>query len=334
VPLVSSDSSRNVLVLSLGGTIAMTRSPGEPGGVTPRLTGADLVAAVPGLDEGIELGVEDFRQIPGAWLTVDDIAELAERLHKAAASGTTGMVITQGTDTLEETAFLLDLLYREAAPVVLTGAMRNPSTPGADGPGNLLAAVRTAASPAARGLGALVVFSDEIHAARHVRKVHSTSTAAFSSPGAGPVGHVVEGSPRFHFSLQRRPAVTLPLSRPARVEIVHASLGSDGTLLDGLGERVDGVVVAAFGAGHLPATWVEPLEALARHIPVVLTSRTGAGSVLSRTYAFKGSESDLLGLGLISGGVLDPYKARLLLLTQLRAASDRAAIETAFAAHR
>lgn len=272
--------------------------------------------------------------MPGAWLTIDDIAALAERLNKQAATGTAGFVITQGTDTLEETAFLLDLLYRGDAPVVLTGAMRNPEMAGADGPANLLSAVRTAASPVFRNLGTLVVFADEIHAARHVRKVHSTSTSAFSSPGAGPIGHVVEGRPRPHFSLPRRPAVALPFTRQARVEVVHTTLGSDGPLLQGLDERLDGVVIAAFGAGHVPATWVERLEELAARIPVVLTSRTGAGSVLSSTYAFRGSESDLLARGLINGGTLDSYKARLLLLACLRTGVDLTVITDAFEARR
>ncbi len=325
----SPDRSRSILVITLGGTIAMTRTSGETGGVTPRLTGADLVSAVPGLDEGATITVEDFRQVPGASLTIDDIAELAGRLNKAAAAGTDGFVITQGTDTLEETAFLLDLLYEADAPVVLTGAMRNAAMPGADGSANLLAAVRTATSTVARGLGALVVFADEIHAARHVRKIHSTSLTAFASPSAGPIGHVIEGIPRLHFSPARHRAVPLPL-RPAAVEVVHTTLGADATVLESIDRRADGVVVAAFGAGHVPASWVEPLQTLAGRIPVVLASRTGAGSVLARTYAFPGSESDLLARGLISAGPLDPYKARLLLLAQLRAGTDRAEVEAAF----
>ncbi|WP_318272100.1 asparaginase [Microbispora triticiradicis] len=323
------DKSR-ILVVTLGGTIAMTKTSGETGGVTPRLTGADLVAAVPGLGEGAAISVEDFRRVPGASLTVDDIAELAERLRKAAATGSDGFVVTQGTDTLEEAAFLLDLLYDADAPLVLTGAMRNAAMPGADGPANLLAAVRTAASTDARGLGALVVFADEIHAARHVRKVHSTSIAAFASPGAGSIGHVIEGVPRLHFTPERHRAVPPPV-RLATVEIVHTTLGGDSWVLDGLAGRANGAVIAAFGAGHVPQTWVEPLQRLAERIPVVLASRTGAGSVLSGTYAFPGSESDLLARGLISAGPLDPYKARLLLLAQLRAGADRASVESAFA---
>jgi L-asparaginase len=216
--------------------------------------------------------------------------------------------------------------------------MRNADQPGADGPANLLSAVHVASSPTARDLGALVCFADEIHAARYVRKIDSIRTSAIASPGTGPVGLVVEGTARFHYRFDRTPTVPLPLSRPARVELVTASLGSDGVMLDLLlGHRempeVDGIVVAAFGAGHVPSSWVGRLETLAARIPVVLSSRTG-GSVLSRTYGFAGSERDLLGRGLISGGCLDPYKARLLLLAHLAAEGDHEAIESAFANYR
>lgn len=214
--------------------------------------------------------------------------------------------------------------------MVLTGAMRHPQSPGADGPANLLTAVQTAACPSARDLGTLVVMADEIHAARHVRKAHSTSTGAFASPGAGPLGSVVEGVPRLHFSLPRHPALPLPPRRQARAEIIPVSLGSDGVLLQGLEERVDGAVIAAFGAGHVPAGWAQPLENLAARVPVVLASRTGSGSILAATYAFDGSERDLLARGPISGGRLDPYKARLLLLAQLRAGSGPSALTAAF----
>ncbi|MFF9076068.1 asparaginase [Streptomyces sp. NPDC014872] len=326
-------ASRRLLVVALGGTIAMTASPASHGsdGVEPRLTARDLTAAVPELQQVGGIESIDFRQSPGASLTIDDVAELAARLRLETEHGAQGIVVTQGTDTLEETAFLLDLLYQEDTPVILTGAMRNPTLAGADGPANLLAAVRTAASPQARGRGVLVVFADEIHTARHVRKVHSTSISAFASPSAGPIGHVVEGVARFHFDAGRSAGVRSAFRRPAEVELIEVSLGSGGVLLDGLEEKVDGLVIAAFGAGHLPAAWVSRVEKIAAHIPVVLSTRTNAGSVLRSTYTFPGSERDLLSRGVIHGGSLDARKARLLLLAHLRAGSDQDAIVRAFA---
>ncbi|WP_405735136.1 asparaginase [Streptomyces sp. NBC_01537] len=326
--------NRTVLVLTLGGTIAMTRTDATPGGVKPRLSGADLVAAAPALKDVAEITVEDFRQMPGASLTINDIVALVERLTTADADGIHGVVVTQGTDTLEETAFLTDLYYRGKAPVVFTGAMRNPAIPGADGPANLLAAAQTAAALDARGLGVLVVLGDEIHAARYVRKTHTISTAAFASPEAGPIGHLVEGVPRIRCSVEPGPTVPLPDAQVPRVEVIAATLGSDGILLEGLEDKVHGLVIAAFGAGHVPETWCARLEALADTMPVVLASRIGVGSVLASTYAFPGSESDLLGRGLIGAGALDPYKARLLLSAQLAAGGSRADIEKAFAARR
>ncbi|WP_326812415.1 asparaginase [Streptomyces scopuliridis] len=323
------DPNRTVLVLTLGGTIAMTRT-GVASGVTPTLTGSDLVAAVPGLQDAAVVTAEDFRQMPGASLAISDIVSLVDRLKRAGLGGIDGIVVTQGTDTLEETAYLTDLYYQGSTPAVFTGAMRNAATAGADGPANLLAAVQTAVSAGARGAGILVVLGDEIHAARHVRKMHTTSPGAFCSPDTGPLGHLVEGTARFHRSLNPIAPVPLPVGALPQVEIVTASLGSTGTLLEGLEGKVAGLVVAAFGAGHVPETWCARLEALAAAMPVVLASRIGSGPVLTSTYAFPGSESDLLARGLISAGALDPYKARLLLAAHLAAGTPRPEIAKAF----
>ncbi|MER6271621.1 asparaginase [Streptomyces sp900105755] len=325
------DPHRSVLVLALGGTIAMTPT-ASASGVAPTLTGADLVAAVPGL-QGTAVTAEDFRKLPGASLTTSDIVDLVGRLEQADREGVDGIVVTQGTDTLEETAFLADIYYRGSAPVVFTGAMRSAASAGADGPANLLAAVQTATCASAREQGVLVVLGDEVHAARHVRKMHTTSPAAFGSPATGPLGRLVEGTARLQRALKRTGAVPLPLGAPgapSEVEVVTASLGSSGILLEGLEDKVSGLVVAAFGAGHVPQTWVLRLEALAAAMPVVLASRIGTGPVLTSTYAFPGSESDLLARGLVAAGTLDPYKARLLLVAHLAAGTPRSEIAKVF----
>ncbi|MEU8125307.1 asparaginase [Spirillospora sp. NPDC049024] len=328
---VTTTSPRRVAVFGLGGTIAMTSATG--GGVVPALSADQLVAAVPGLDEsGIAIKVEDFRRVPSASLVFDDLTDLSAAIHRQFATGTDGVVITQGTDTIEEAAYLLDLAHSRPEPVVVTGAMRNPSLAGADGPANLLAAIHTAASPQARELGALVVFDDEIHAASRVRKTHSTSGHTFVSANGGPLGYIVEGQVRMlNHPTDRTTIPTLTAPRPVEVALVTMAFSDTGALLHAASGHCDGLVVAGFGAGHVPDRVVDTLTDLAGEMPVVLASRTGAGSVLAHTYAFAGSESDLLGRGLISAGFLDPLKARILLHRLLAAGHDRDGIRATFA---
>ncbi|MFF0276453.1 asparaginase [Streptomyces sp. NPDC004330] len=317
-----------VTVFTLGGTISAR------GGDAARMSGREVLAALGG-DHDIVLN--DFRRVPSSTLTHADLAALAAEIRTTVAAGS-GAVVVQGTDTLEETAFLLDLLCTTEQPIVVTGAMRRPDLPGADGPANLAAALAVAADPACRDLGVLVVLADEIHAARHARKTHTTSVATFGSPGAGPLGHVVEGEPRVLFR-PAAPAAAHPLTLDpdVRVALITLSQGDRGELLDAVDHRFQGLVVAAFGAGHAPAWLVEPLAALARRIPVVLASRTGAGPTLTDTYRGPGSEHDLLHHGLVPAGPLDPAKARILLHALLSdgaagpAGYDRPRITAAFA---
>src|SRR5260370_12463602 len=179
-------------VFTLGGTIAMRPASGE--GVERALSASDLLAAVPGLDEeGVELRLHDVANKPGASLSFSDVFGLADAISAALGDGFAGVVVIQGTDTIEETAYVLDLLVASDAPVVVTGAMRNPSLAGPDGPANIAAAIRVAASGCARGRGCPVVMHDQIHAARWVAKTHTASPAAFISPGFRPLGHIAAG---------------------------------------------------------------------------------------------------------------------------------------------
>ncbi len=319
---MSTPGAGRVAVITLGGTIAMTSQDGNA--VTPTLAAEDLVAAVPGLAEtGIPLEVHNFRQLPGASLGFADLVALVKLIEGLDVDG---VVVTQGTDTIEETAFVLDLLHRDERPVVVTGAMRNPSMAGADGPANLLAAVRVAAAGQSPGSGCVVVFGEEIHAARRVRKTHSSSPTAFGSY-PGPIGFVAEDRVRFWSRPERWPALPADeLDLAVRTGLVTLVLGDDGAVLKAAGGQVDGLVVAGFGVGHAPAACVEVLTELAGRLPVILASRTGSGPVLTGTYGFPGSESDLLGRGLISAGTLDPLKARILLHVLLMAGLDREVI--------
>lgn len=328
----------SIALITLGGTIAMGGvDPGRPG-VVARLTGADLKAAVPGLAElDLPVDVRDVQAVPSAHLTGRQLLDVVDQASRAVAEGATGVVVTQGTDTLEETAFLADLIWPHAAPLVFTGAMRNPTLAGADGPANLLAALRVAAAPATRDLGVLVAVNDEVHAARWLRKTHSTSTATFTSPNTGPLGQVIEGEVRVltrPFRHSPLPPVDPGRLDATRVALYVVTMDDDGLLLDGVADAHHALVVAGFGVGHVPATLVPILAALAERIPVALTSRSGAGSVLRHTYGSVGSETDLQRRGLLNGGLLDPYKARVLLRLLLAGGADRAEVSAALARHR
>ncbi|MEV0004610.1 asparaginase [Micromonospora sp. NPDC050980] len=323
----------SIALFTLGGTIAMAGA--GVGGVVARLTGADLTAAVPGLAD-IPLDVRDVAAVPSAALAYRQILDLVDAAAEAVDGGATGVVVTQGTDTLEETAWLADLVWPHAAPLIFTGAMRNPTLAGPDGPANLLAAARVAAAPAARDLGVLAVLNDEIHAARFVRKTHSTSTATFASPDAGPLGHVIEDRVR----LLTRPPRHAPLPTVdrdrldgTRVALHTVTLDDDVALLDALAAGLDGLVVAGFGVGHVPPAFAPALGELAGRMPVVLTSRTGAGSVLRDTYGALGSERDLRRRGLVDGGFLGPYRAKVLLRLLLAAGADPVTITDMFTRH-
>lgn len=316
--------SAHVLVLTLGGTIASVPSAhAAGGGALPTLTADDLVAAVPGLAQVATIEARSVRQSPSCDLTADDVREVRRAADDAIAAGARGVVVTQGTDTIEETAYLLDLLGEVEAPIVVTGAMRTASSPGADGPANLLAAVRVAVDASTRGLGVLVVFADEMHAAATVAKVHSSAPHAFASPGAGPLGRVIEGRVR----LAARP-VRDPQRGPVRVPddvawpyvpILRVAQGTDEREVRMLAGIADGLVVEGVGGGHVPSAIVPALADVAATMPVVLASRTGAGGTLEATYGYPGSELDLLGRGLLSAGRRDALKARLWLAARIAA---------------
>ncbi len=319
--------------LALGGTIASVSAPGEAG-AAPKLTAAEIARSVAGIDEIADLRCEQLLQVPSAAIAFADLLRLRDEIGRRVAAGARAVVVTQGTDTLEEAAYVLDLLWDGDAPVVLSGAMRHPSQPGSDGPANLLAAVQVAAAAAARGLGALVVMNDEIHAARFVRKSHTSRPSSFRSDPGGPLGWISEGRP----VIASRPVGRFHVRLPADAEVppvalVRLGLGDDGRLLgalDALGYR--GAVVEAFGGGHVAPGTVRLLADLVQRMPVVLASRTGAGEVLGRTYRFHGSEIELLELGLLRAGALEGLKARLLLSLCLAAGRSTDGIAEAFAA--
>lgn len=321
-----------LLVLSLGGTITMV--PAATGGIAPSLGAEELVASVPALADAADIVARSPLRLPSPSLTPEDLVAVAGEIRTAFADGFDGAVVIQGTDTIEESAFILDLLVDGDQPVVVTGAMRGADAPGADGPANLLSAVRVAASAEARGLGTLAVLNYDIHAARFVQKSHTALPSAFLSPLVGPLGTMIEGRPHIYVRLERNPCLPVAAGPLPPVALLKCPMGNDTRMLEALGGLgYAGVVIEGMGAGHVHADAAPVVGELARFMPVVIASRAMTGPVFTHTYGYPGAEIDLLGRGALAAGYLSGLKARLLLSLVLRADPDRQAIEEAFAVY-
>lgn len=316
-----------VRLVALGGTIASTRGTERGSRAQPRLIGEELVNAIPEIDQIAEIDVESLVPAPGCSLSWDEVLDVAARVSRAGDEGYDGVVVTQGTDTIEETAFAWDLLTSVDAGVVVTGAMRHADLPGSDGPANLLDAVHLATAPRARAHGVLVTLAGQIHRARTVRKWHTSSPRAFGSAG-GPIGEIVEGHVRLEMPDERQIRLAHPSDRSDLpiVPLVRSSLGDEGWWLPAAA-AAGGVVIEGMGGGHLPPDDAVGIREIAARVPVVLTSRTGAGAALRNTYGgFAGSETDLLGAGLIPAGDLDGLKARIALTLAISTGHDAESI--------
>jgi L-asparaginase len=308
-----------VLILTTGGTIA--------GGQA----GVDLIGAVPRIAELADITVEEIVRVGSSAITPAHWLTLARRINEVfrADPGLTGVVVTHGTDSMEETSYFLHLTVRDERPVVVTGAMRGPTAISADGPANVIAAVRTASARDARGKGVLVVLNDEIHSARDVRKTDSNRVDAFQSPEWGAIGIVDADTVLIHRSLLTRhttgsqlelPADTLPL-----VAIVADYAGSDGSVVrDWVKKGASGIVVTAFANGRTsPATTAAVREVTEAGTPVVLGSRVQEGRVMGNRGEGR----------IIAAGDLPPHKARVLLMLALARTRDPAELRRIFETH-
>jgi len=317
----SSTASRYVAVLTTGGTIAM-RHDAASGGAIPTLGARDFLAALPsGLPE---LRTEEVVNLPSSHFTLGTLRTIRERVTALAAdTRVAGVVVTHGTDTLEETAYLLDLTVPGEKPIVLTGAMRAASDVGYEGTANLLAAVRVAAAPQARGLGAVVVLNDEIHAARHVTKMHTLSPATFQSPGWGAVGRVEGPVPGGGVIVERRlDRRVLPWhGLEPNVALIKLVVGAEPALLeDALARGALGVVIGALGGGRVPPWWLPAIErARAQGVAVVIASRCPSGRVWD-AYGYLGAYRTLAEMGCLFAEGLNGQKARVKLMVVLAAA--------------
>lgn len=313
---------KQIVILTTGGTIAMRADAGA-GGAVPSLAGAEFLAALP--RDLADVRVEEFSNLPSAHFTLEHLWNLSRRVAALVADDAVdGVVVTHGTDTLEESAYLCDLTVDSPKPIVFTGAMRTASDVGYDGFANLAAAIQVAASDAARDLGTLAVFNDAIHAAREATKTHTTALDTFQSPEFGALGRVYmcDAPARCAAHFARRPTRRefIPASRlETNVSLLKIVVGmSDGLLeylVDGVGAR--GVVLETLGGGRVPPWWLPTIErAVKQGTAIVITSRAGAGRTVDR-YGYAGAHRDLARLGCWFAEGLNGQKARIKLMAAL-----------------
>lgn len=315
-PAAGRSTKPRVVAVTTGGTISMLSEPGAPGAV-PRLTGHDLLERVPGLDRIADVEVVEFGRHPGPHMTIDLMWRLRATVLREIGRGATGIVVTHGTDTIEETAYLLDRSLHPGAPVTITGAMRNASELSWDGPANLMAAVRVAAAPAAHRRGVMVVMDDRIVQGSEVVKTHADEAGTFQSPNWGPLGIVDRDSVLFYRESRRKPALT-PEAPVQPVDLVKIVAGADSRLIEAsLDSGAAGIAVEALGRGNVPPAVLPGIRRwIDARLPVVVTSRSLRGRVLD-TYAYLGGGQALHEMGVIFADHLTGQQARIELMLAL-----------------
>jgi L-asparaginase len=308
-----------VALVFTGGTISM-RFDAAVGAAVPSLGADEIVAAARGIEHVATLRVEEWGRYPGPHMTVERQWALRARLVELVADPAIhGVVVTHGTDTIEESAYLATRSIATDKPIVFTGAMRNASELSWDGPANLSDAVRVAASDDAHGHGALVVLNGRVFSALDVTKAHTHLLDAFESPGLGPIGVVDDGEVVFRRALPPAGPILAPASLGTPVDLITAYAGADGRFLDVSRATARGVVVAALGRGNVPVLMAEGItRCLADGVPVVIASRAPRGRV-GTTYGYEGGGRQLANAGAIFTGGRRPQQARIDLMLALGA---------------
>ena len=301
------------------------------GGAVPSLSGRDILALAPAIEQIAQIEIVDFGAHPGPHMTTDRMWALRNAIaDQLARRDVEGIVVTHGTDSLEESAYLVARSLGATKPIVFTGAMRTSSDLGWDGPANLGAAVRVAASDEARGYGVLVAMCDRIFSALDVTKVHTYTVDAFESPGLGPLGVVDDGQVIFRRALPEIPMPLDPAALGEPVDIIYAWAGSDSRLLDASRREARGVVIAGMGRGNVPPAMIDGIDRWhEERKPVIIASRVQRGRV-GRTYGYPGGARRLHDRGAILAGSRRPQQARIDLMLALGAKLEIAQIRDLF----
>ncbi|WP_215141513.1 asparaginase [Exiguobacterium qingdaonense] len=317
----------HLLLIHTGGTIAMSQSGAghvAPSDVNP------IDATLPKATDIAQITTKHFSNIPSPHMTPEKMLELAQFIQQELTQATyDGIVITHGTDTLEETAYFLQITLGAPVPIVLTGAMRSSNEVGSDGEFNLITALRVAKSEVARGKGVLVVFNGEIHSAFNVTKTHTSSVDTFKSVHFGNVGMVTKD----HVLIYSQPSTRQPKMIPSitkRVAVLKVVAGMEPDLLESVAALgYDGLILEVLGQGNVPPTLLSALERLVEEIPVVIVSRCFNG-IVQDVYGYDGGGKQLKELGVIFSNGLNSQKARLRLLVELESGSSQSVMEHSF----
>lgn len=319
---------KHLLVIHTGGTISMSQDQSNKvvtNDINPISMHQDVINQYAQIDE-----LNPFN-VPSPHMTIQHVKQLKGIILEAVTNKYyDGFVITHGTDTLEETAFLLDLILGIEQPVVITGAMRSSNEIGSDGLYNYISAIRVASDEKARHKGVMVVFNDEIHTARNVTKTHTSNTNTFQSPNHGPLGVLTKDRVQFHHMPYRQQALE-NVNEKLNVPLVKAYMGMPGDIFSFYSrEGIDGMVIEALGQGNIPPSALEGIQQLVSlNIPIVLVSRSFNG-IVSPTYAYDGGGYQLAQQGFIFSNGLNGPKARLKLLVALSNNLDKAEIKSYF----
>lgn len=319
---------KHLLVIHTGGTISMSQDQSNKvvtNDINPISMHQDVINQYAQIDE------LNPSNVPSPHMTIQHVKQLKDIILEAVTNKYyDGFVITHGTDTLEETAFLLDLILGIEQPVVITGAMRSSNEIGSDGLYNYISAIRVASDEKARHKGVMVVFNDEIHTARNVTKTHTSNTNTFQSPNHGPLGVLTKDRVQFHHMPYRQQALE-NVNDKLNVPLVKAYMGMPGDIFSFYSrEGIDGMVIEALGQGNIPPSALEGIQQLVSlNIPIVLVSRSFNG-IVSPTYAYDGGGYQLAQQGFIFSNGLNGPKARLKLLVALSNNLDKAEIKSYF----
>ena len=322
---------KKIAIIFTGGTISMKVDPRLKAAI-PSMSSEDIMSLVTNIDQIAHLDITEFGKYPGPHMTPDLMIELKRLVEvKLMQEDIDGVVVTHGTDNLEETAYLLDLSISHEKPIVVVGAMRNGSEMGYDGPSNLAAAICTAIHPDSANRGVLVVLNNEVNAAREVTKTHTMSLDTFKSLELGPIG-IVDQEDVIYYREQSTPSINIETNHiQSDVHLIKSASGMDSKILNFLiQEKAKGIVIEAMGRGNVPPLMVDGIrKAIEHNIPVVLVSRCPMGRILG-SYGYDGGGSQLEQLGVILANTLNGQKARIQLMLALTKTQDLSELKNYF----